>query len=538
MNRLPFSSRARRVLVPTLLAALVVATGSLVPAQAFVDGHTKFSSAPSPMGQTNGPVFATAIVGSRIYVGGTFDAIRPAGSAVGSNETAVGNIAAFDKATGAPVTSFSPKLFNAYSNTPGTVNALVASPDGTTLYAGGDFTTVNGSNDQHIAAFDAATGAWKGMVGWNGVNGNVRSLAISPDGNTLYVGGGFTSASYSPRTSMAAINLRTGAPTSFNPVVTTPVQSQSVTTLGLAVSADGSKVFGVGPFRTVNGLDRQGFVALNAATGATVTGFAGPYFYAPYSFGTSVAVAGDTVYTGGRDDITSTGARTEGVFSINAATGAKNWYANCYGDTFAVLPVNDEIYVGSHAHDCSSAGGMPEGSTRNYVAINVIDKASGKMKPYFVQTQGAVGVAGSYLLSRALSTDGNQLVMGGGFVGVNFSEAQANVSRFPIGSASPSKPYAAASTCAGCSTTTLKIYKSIDRDDIKLSYRIYRGYIVGNAPIATVAVESLPWPSSTFTYTDTGVKSGDSVFYKVVAVDPAGNIRGSDSSARITVGSP
>ncbi len=159
-----------------------------------------------PTVQTDGIVWAVRIVGNTVYAGGRFSKARPAGTAPGDPaEVARGNILAFDLTTGA-LLPFAPVITSStYTSTTApdkfcvTVAAntyrcdavfrIEASPDGSRIYAAGDFGTVNGKSRQRIAAFDTATGAlletFKPIL-----NGRVRGLAVTSD--TVYVGGSFT----------------------------------------------------------------------------------------------------------------------------------------------------------------------------------------------------------------------------------------------------------------------------------------------------------------------------------------------------------
>ena len=68
------------------------------------------------------------------------------------------------------------------------VFALAASPDGSRLYVGGNFNTVNGKTQKKIAVFNTATGAliaWKPTGGWP--NNVIRAIAVGP--STIYIGG-------------------------------------------------------------------------------------------------------------------------------------------------------------------------------------------------------------------------------------------------------------------------------------------------------------------------------------------------------------
>src|SRR4051794_19757528 len=106
-----------------------------------------------PTAQINGVVWAQVVVGDTVYATGRFTRARPAGVAAGgAGEGPAGNVVAFSISTGRLGTSFSHSL-----NAQGL--ALAASPDGTKVYVGGDFTTIDGQTRGHLAAFDTATGA-------------------------------------------------------------------------------------------------------------------------------------------------------------------------------------------------------------------------------------------------------------------------------------------------------------------------------------------------------------------------------------------
>src|SRR5690606_581643 len=109
-----------------------------------------------------------------------FSNARPAGSSPGQNTVPRANMMAFDVTTG-EMTSFAP-TFNQQ------VRTIAASPDGRRLYVGGDFTSVNGQPRQRIAAFDTATGALVQNFA-PPVNYHVRAIVAT--NSTVYVGGNF-----------------------------------------------------------------------------------------------------------------------------------------------------------------------------------------------------------------------------------------------------------------------------------------------------------------------------------------------------------
>ena len=135
--------RSGAVLVSTVLMTAGLAVAGSSPAQALqgtVPGVTSSSW------QTNGTVRALASAQGVLYVGGEFTSVRPPGAPLGSGEVSRQRLAAFNASTGALITSFN-HTFN------GNVRALAASPDGSTMYVGGDFTQVDGVTRNRVAAF-------------------------------------------------------------------------------------------------------------------------------------------------------------------------------------------------------------------------------------------------------------------------------------------------------------------------------------------------------------------------------------------------
>ena len=144
---------------------------------AALDASTGMATGWEP--KTNGLVQSLVLSGSTLYAGGQFTSIQ--GSSGGPY--ARNRIAAIDTATANP-TAFNP---GADSN----VYALALS--GTTLYAGGDFNFIQGASGgpysrYFIAAIDTASG---NPTTWNpNANGTVAALALT--GTTLYTGGNFS----------------------------------------------------------------------------------------------------------------------------------------------------------------------------------------------------------------------------------------------------------------------------------------------------------------------------------------------------------
>jgi hypothetical protein len=98
-----------------------------------------------------GVVWSMAIIGNTVYAGGEFSTARPAGAAPGTQEVTRNNLLAFDIRTGVLINAWAP-------STNGPVYDVTASPDGTRVYAAGNFTTVSGLTRQRVVALNPTTG--------------------------------------------------------------------------------------------------------------------------------------------------------------------------------------------------------------------------------------------------------------------------------------------------------------------------------------------------------------------------------------------
>ncbi|HKP21015.1 MAG TPA: hypothetical protein VJT68_05830, partial [Thermoleophilaceae bacterium] len=144
----------------------------------------------------NGPVRALAAAGDTVYLGGQFSTVNSGLAALKRDRR---NLAAVDGVTGV-ARDWDPDADNV-------VRALAVSGD--TVFAGGDFGTVNRSVPRgRGAAFDAVTGAARP---WDpGADGAVRAFAFH--GNTVFAGGDFANVNGgTARPGVAALDRQTGA---------------------------------------------------------------------------------------------------------------------------------------------------------------------------------------------------------------------------------------------------------------------------------------------------------------------------------------
>jgi hypothetical protein len=280
------------------LAGLVVTTGV---AQAVTTPTATVSQTPG----SNAPQFMTSCYAGHqncaevralvqnattIFAGGKWAEVKD--PATGTFSAAHSNLVAFDATTGAVRSGFASHTFN------GEVYAIAVSANGSRIYVGGDFTGIDckkvGSKSvcttaQHLIAFDASGNpvpafSVGGVPTVNGgasdptaVRGRVRSLLLSPDGSTLYVGGDFSHLDGGTASQVGAINVATGAlSTAFHPTFASTDNLPEITSLALGPNSLGvpnARLYTAGHFDLVNSTARNTLAAVNPTTGASDTTF-------------------------------------------------------------------------------------------------------------------------------------------------------------------------------------------------------------------------------------------------------------------------
>jgi hypothetical protein len=210
------------------------------------------------------PVWALAEVGDRVFVGGRFTHVR---RGPGSTQHPQPFLAAFDRASGEWISDFRPQIENG-------VYALSASPDGTRLLVGGEFTNIDGMpGTSGMAALDPITGEVDPTFVANVTNTNrVNSVKeIVTYGPHAYIAGEFThvqGATGEPRRQYRVSRLDgvTGAvDTSFD------VRVGGGKVWALAIPPDGSRLYLGGFFSSVNAAPAtRWFAAVDLATGRSV----------------------------------------------------------------------------------------------------------------------------------------------------------------------------------------------------------------------------------------------------------------------------
>lgn len=256
-----------------------------------------------------GAVRAQVIIGSTLYFGGSFTSVV---SPDGATTVTRGHLAAIDLTTG-DLLPWSP-------TTNGTVLAMVT--DGTTVYIGGSFTTVNSTARARLAALDTA-GA---LVPWaTGANAVVDALHLR--GTTLYVGGAFTTLGGATRGYLGATTTA-GNLLPWDPEANARVKA-------ITSVASGSILVG-GFFTSVGGKSIDHINRLDPITGASQS----------WSYPSSEEVVG--LITGPDDNVYGAIGGAGGKVRSWTNDGHLRWTVYTDGDVNAVTYYGGQVIAGGH----------------------------------------------------------------------------------------------------------------------------------------------------------------------------------------------
>jgi len=355
----------------------------------------------------DGAGYAAVVIGGVAYVGGVFqNAVSPSGAKVARQ-----NLAAFCLADGSLLASFVANFNNGPRGgsgfEPGGVRALTT--DGSSLYVGGDFTTLNGQPVNRLVKLDPTTGSPVGGFAPPSIPSIVYALDHSA--GRVYAGGDF-SVGNPPAKKGASFDAVTGAFAGWNPSADAKINA-------LKVSPDGQHVFIGGSFTSVGGQPHDNLARTSAASGSPD----------PVSFGQnggvrgrvqavilSLAVAADNVSVFAAAGPTEPRGSNGGNKAISyAPDGTERWRVTFDGDGQAVLPIGGVLYVGFH-----------DGYRGNHVLKMLgLDTSSGAV------TSFTPPIVGGPLGVRALAAGANRLVAVGDFSSVGATNKLHAVAIFP-----------------------------------------------------------------------------------------------------------
>lgn len=332
----------------------------------------------------NGTVRAVAVVGSRVYVGGTFTTVVNAGT---SMHLPRNYLFAFDRTTRRVIDTYVPAL-------DGAVESIAPAPDGSSIIVAGRFKTINGAKQRSLAMLDVDGARVPTFAAKT--NGFVSKVLVR--GSRVVAGGRFSTANGVARGNLAVLDATTGAlDAGFTIGVTQGrTKSNGATPAPMVVEMDadaaGGRLVVLGNFRLVGGLPRQQIAMIDLPTGTVSPWYTNRYpndlagtpqaWKCAQSFDTQmrdVDFSPDGSYfvvvtTGGAPDrnVTSlcdTAARWESAGPPNAV---ETWRNCTGGDTlYSVATTGVAVYVGGHQRWLDNCGGRDSAVPGSFAAPGV-----------------------------------------------------------------------------------------------------------------------------------------------------------------------
>ena len=506
-----------------------------------------YTAAPLPTVQIDGVAWGQLVVGDVVYVVGNFNNARPAGARAGQQEVPRSNILAYDLNTGKLIEDFAPALN-------GAGRSLALSEDGKTLYVAGEFDKVDNEWHSRLAAFDISHGHGTLISSFQPVfSTTVKDIAVA--GDTLYVGGYFTTVNKQKRSRLAALKASTGELLDW----TASAEGPNAQVYAIEVSPDHSKVVIGGSFSTVNGSSKPGYgmALLSASTGEVL----------PMPVNDTVRTAGEkaaifdiavdedgfygTAYSAvGRLDE----ANLEGSFKADW-NGNLIWLEPCHGDTYGIAPTKEIVYTVGHAHSCETIYGFPnmpevrkDGSHPLYVRAMAFTNSpditirqqgvadgyqdwstSGLKSPtiigWYPDLEAGKFTKTSQAAYKVDVTD-KYVLMVGEFIEAD-GKVQQGIVRYPRRAGQPTLPpegkaenLAAKAEVTTSGSVKVSFTATWDRDDPTLTYSLYRDN--ETTPVATEKISDTRWALNDHSLEDTTCSAGEHT-YRLVVSDPSGN---------------
>ena len=214
------------------------------------------------------------------------------------------------------------------------VNALAVS--GANLYAGGDFTKAGAATANYIAKWNGS--AWSALgggisgAGSDGSGPYVNALAVS--GTTVYAGGEFTTAGSATVNSIAQWNGTVWSALGSGMSMGDDYYVSYVYALGVS----GNTVYAGGAFNTAGGVTADSVAEWN---GSSWSGFGSGM----NSFVSALAVVGNTLYVGG-DFITVAGGISANYIAQWNGSSWSGLSSGMDSDVFALAVLGTNLYAG------------------------------------------------------------------------------------------------------------------------------------------------------------------------------------------------
>src|ERR1022692_2978421 len=371
MVTLILQGRRRALLAIAAACCMVLLPAMAATGQAFASaGHS-----------TSGPAVPGAQLWLSRYDGapGGFDsaasvAVSPGGGTVfvtgGSMSAGFPSDYDYDYATVAYDAVTGAQLWGSRYNGPGNGDDIAASvavsPDGATVFVTGSSLGLTHSADYATIAYNAVTGAQLWASRYNGPgNGDDHavSVAVSPGGGMVFVTGGSPGTRSGRDYATVAYSATTGAQAwvrRYNGHGSGDDAARAV-----AVSPDGATVFVTGGSTSTGAVTGDDYVtiAYSAATGARrwLSRYNGPASLKDYAHSLVVGAGGREVIVTGASHSRRSGVDYATV-AYSAATGAQLWARRYNGpgnntdepESVAAGPGGHEIYVTGHSQGATS----------------------------------------------------------------------------------------------------------------------------------------------------------------------------------------
>jgi hypothetical protein len=340
------------MVISVMVAGLPLAASGVQTPQSVVVNPDPVDWTPNVL---DGQVNAVLQMGNKVVVGGTFTQVRRAGF---SQIHPRNYLFAFDMDSGVIDQSFVPQVDQP-------VEALAPGPDGTSVFVGGRFNTVNGQSYKKVVRLSLSNGS---IVSSFKANASALVQDLVARAGWLYVSGKFVTIKGQSRSGLARLNPNTGAvDANLNLPFTDPLRG----TMGVPkidVTPDGSKLVAIGSFSRVAGLERIQIAVLDVGVTPAVVSSWQTNEFPVFVPGTTTTWCSSSFASYMRDvDYSPDGSYfalvTTGAFRANRlcdtttrwetnTTGPgqlPTWTAWSGGDTsWSVSATGTAVYVGGH----------------------------------------------------------------------------------------------------------------------------------------------------------------------------------------------
>ncbi|MBR7743692.1 PKD domain-containing protein [Phycicoccus sp. BSK3Z-2] len=343
-------SRGLRQVGLVVAAAALAVAGAGAPAASAAPDQPAGSIAgdvpePGTPHVLNGRVYSVVKVGNTMVLGGTFTSARNDNS---STTLSRSRLLAFDATTGIISQTFTP-------NPNGTVNAVIPAGDGQTVYVGGSFSSIGGVSRNNLARVRVSDGAVVGSFDPGMVTGQVKDLRLA-DGR-LWVAGGFTHLNAGvAQKALATLDPDSGSVTDyFQGVIEGDHNGGYTTVMKLDVTPDGDRLVAIGNFDTLDGVkNHQVFVLDTSGASAAPYNLRTPFYETPCSASFDSYMRDVDISPDGSFFVISTTGAYGGVnracdstarfdFANTGTSVQPSWIDNTGGDTTYGVEITDRV---------------------------------------------------------------------------------------------------------------------------------------------------------------------------------------------------